>query len=394
MATFKLVLSSYVKQNGLQSIDLRITINRKPKPTPTGFYVQAKQWDAKRERVKPSHPNFTEINDALESKVEDAVKAYAQMNNKKKPTSKDVAKAMNATHDFYEFADSVIQELRDSEKHPAADKKQSHISNLKKFAKDLAIEDITPDFISNYKKWFKVNGNDKKGVKSNTVVTNLATIRAMYNLSPYKASPSPFESVKVGSYKASGDIPLSVDDIEKIWNYIAVGKWSKIARNSFLFSFYALGMRSGDVLTIEWSEIGKNEIIYMPDKTSESTGQKNYVPMHERLRKLIDELPETGKTIYGLIETADLKEIDRLKGNIQTQINKELRFIAQRVGITKPIKFKLARTTFADIANKKTGRNIYGIQQAMGHGKIATTEIYLGDDWTAIDEISKAVYGA
>lgn len=397
MATFKLILSPYEKSNKTHSIDLRVTINRKSKPIPTKFYVKVKEWDAAKERVKAANPNFTQINDALQRKVEDAEKKYAVLAKKSAPTLQQLVDAIRTPTDFYLVAKAKIEEHRKNGQIGHSDKIESHMGIIKVKYPSLSMENITPDFIRDLKTHLKTTTN-KKGKKytRNSITSILSSCRAVYNSTGVKVSDiDPFATVKIGSYVKAGGVPLEENEIEKLWNYIPSGKWNTIAQKCFLFSYYALGMRPGDVLTLLWDEVGKDYIVKTYNKTEDTTGVMLHIPINDRLRKLLNSFDRKHKTVFGVITATkdEPEELDRQMAVALTEITKQLKLIAQKCGITKNIKAKLARTTFGHIANKKTGRNVYGIQQSMGHSKIATTEIYLGDDQTAIDEVAKQVYG-
>lgn len=399
MASFKFVISKYQKQDGTHSVDLRITIARKHKDIPTGYCIKPKDWNPANGRVKPSNKNFTEINDSLEVKRLNAERTYAKLDkNTMPPTLQQVVKGLNTPHDFYEVAKLKIAMHREAGQIGTADKVTTQVGIIRAFAPDLKLEQVTPELIIAFKNHLK-NTKNRIGKKYavNTITGILSSFRAIYNYAGIKTSDiDPFRVAKVGTYRASGGVPLAESEIDKIWNYIPSGKWEKLARSTFLFSYYALGMRSADVLKIRWDNVGDDGYItYSPGKTKTTTGKVLYVPLNSWLLKIIEGQERTHDTIFGIITATsdDPKELDRQIGNAQTEINSNLKKIAARVGIDKPIKFKLARTTLADIANKKTGRNIYGIQQSLGHSRIATTEIYLGDDKTAVDEVAKAVYG-
>ena len=68
------------------------------------------------------------------------------------------------------------------------------------------------------------------------------------------------------------------------------------------------------------------------------------------------------------------------------EINRELKALAEDLGITANITTYVARHTFATIL-KKSGVNIGIISQALGHQDIKTTQIYLSKfDNEQVDE--------
>ena len=56
--------------------------------------------------------------------------------------------------------------------------------------------------------------------------------------------------------------------------------------------------------------------------------------------------------------------------------NHQLRAIAERLGMTKPLTFHLARHSAAHRIYKQT-RDIYQVKQILGHTSVQTTENYM-----------------
>jgi integrase len=380
--TISFVLSDHKKKNGKQTIRLRL-YERSLQYKNTGFEISPSQWDGAKQKVKTNHTNHLAINKALNAMYERIEAVYSSaVANGATLDAKSLLQTAFASHDFYEIADEIVKAVPN---YRTRKKYISAINKLKEFAPTLEIEQITPEFLKKYKATLKN--------RHNTVVNRLSTFRTIYNLSPVKLPVNPFDEFSVGSYKRANVEPLTADEISLIWNYEPEHKSYELAKDTFLFSFYAAGMRSSDVLTLKWSNIKDRHIVYSQTKKQHQTESILRVPLNSWLEEILARQDKTNKSIFNAIPD-HLKGDDMLKKieSVQTTINKLLKLIAQKVGITKHINFKLARTTFADIANKRSNRNIYGIKSAMGHTRVQTTEIYLGEDQSAIDELLKQVY--
>lgn len=393
MATISYVLSDYKKKNGKQAIRMRIT-HKNVQYEATGFEILENQWDQKKERVKTNHDNHKGINNALDAlykKVETAYSDAVTMGNK--VTATELKEVAFATHNFYEHIQTVIDKLDPIKNYRTKKKYVSLLHSLQAFKPSLDIEDITPQFLQKYRSWLETKTKDRKGLAHNTVTSRLATMRTIYKLSAYKPIKNPFDEFKVGSFRASNKEPLTIHEIALIWNYEPRNNSERLAKDTFLFSFYSAGMRSEDVLTLKWSEITDMYIKYDQAKKKHLSKDTLAIPLNSFLEEILSRYDRSTKTVFNQIhETGVIEQKDEIAGQ-QVNINNYLKKIAQRVGITKEISFKLARNTFADVANKKSNRDIYGIQKSLGHSKISTTEIYLGNDQTAIDDLLKQVYG-
>lgn len=391
MASFKLVLSSYVKASGKQSINLQIIINRRTIPRATGFNVLAKDWDRAKERVRPSNKNFTEINDALKVILEGAEREFANtMKKGQMPEARLVADKTFATHDFYKFADAYNDTLTGPTQYRTQKGNKSSVNALRAYAPVLAVEQISPELLEGFRKHL-----EKKDLARNTIISRLDDLRSIYNQSPHKLSPSPFDGIVIGEGRSAKIEPLTIEEISRLWNYRPANKGERLALDMFLLSFYSLGMRIGDVIQLEWREVLEDRIRYDQSKKEHlDSDDVLEAPINRYSEEILSRWPRTGKYVFGKITATDRRAIDRQVETVQATINSSLKIIALKCDppITKWIAGKLARKTFADIANKRTGRNIYMIQQAMGHSRVGTTETYVGRDQTSIDELARKTY--
>ena len=89
-----------------------------------------------------------------------------------------------------------------------------------------------------------------------------------------------------------------------------------------------------------------------------------------------------------MLEGYDLSTPRKLYNAIASQnalVNKNLKKVASRAGISCNLSFHIARHSFADIARQK-GWDVYLISKALGHSSIKVTENYLkGFDAEALD---------
>lgn len=85
--------------------------------------------------------------------------------------------------------------------------------------------------------------------------------------------------------------------------------------------------------------------------------------------------------------STELKKYNRIK-KVRTKVNKDLKEIGQKVGISIKLTTYVARHTFATVLyNNNTPLGI--IKESLGHSSVNTTEIYLKD--IAKDVVDKAV---
>lgn len=402
MATVEIELRNYKRGNGLQPLVLRVTAGKVVSRKNTGLYIKESEWDANKRRVNRKHPHWARLNDALDVLVKEAESFKADAIRDRQPVNPaEVNAKVFATTDFYEAVDKKIASFSEDQGN-SADKYRKMVRHLKNFAPTLLVEEITPAFLSKFKIYLETKGKEVKdqagtkrvGLAHNTIVTTLSCVRAVINTLDLKGA-NPFDKSTVGTWRKGKSEGLDIDDIRRLRTYIPSGRWDSLAKDTFLFSFYAAGMRSGDVLDLAWSEIKKDRIIYDQGKKKNAEDEDISVPLNDVTREILSRYDRSTPTVFNLTKTPGGGRLAvNERKQIQAEINRFLKIIAQRVGITKSIQFKLARKSFATIANEMSQyAKVYSIQQAMGHSKISTTEIYLGNDNKAIDELCRVVYG-
>jgi site-specific recombinase XerD len=415
MATVEIELRKYAKYK-MKTVDgkkvkveltdspmplvLRITSGKKISRKNTGLYIKATEWDEKKRRVNRKHSEHQRLNDALDALVKEAEGLKADVIKERQViVPSRIMDAVFAVTDFYELAERRKKYFQAQNKHNTAKNYQGMISRLKEYAPALSVEEITPQFLEGFRA-FLSNPQKPNGPvsKHNTIVAHLSKIAAVLNSTDLKTA-NPFKKVKRGTFQRANTTKLYIEDIEKVKRYIPNGYWEGIAKDTFLFSFYAAGMSSKDVLLLQWEDIRRQRIEFGRRKVAGSTGVQLSIPLNAVTEGILSRYDPGTSTVFNLVSfvedgkgSENSYEANKEREKIQASINRALKSISLNSGVGKRITFKDARTAFAQIANEASQRNVYGIQQAMGHSKISTTEIYLGADARAVDELLAAVY--
>lgn len=393
MATFTLELrKSRVNKRGECPIVLRITSNGKVTRKNTGITVVEKYWDADKEKVKSSHPNAIEFNLTLSDLINKTAAVHAEiMRDTVSVSGAEIISTIFEVTDFKEVIKGRVKALNKDETYNTYKGFNTFQNIFEDFAPGkVTIDQITPRFVNKFKK-----AQIDKGHSHNTIVGRMSIFRDIWNGMNSKL-PSPFDdkTVVVGSFKPSQDEILTIEEIKKIWNYSPKTEYERLAQDTFSFSYYAAGMRSSDVLMLQWPSISEDIIRYFPSKVEKTTRVCLEIPLNEYTQEILSRYNTDTPTIFNKLDLKKHKgrELKKKIAVLQVMINDCLKDIARRTGIIKDVKFKMARTTFSRHANIKSNRNIYGIKEAMGHSKMSTTEIYLGNDPAAIAELLNKVY--
>lgn len=395
MATISFRLANYVRKDKKQQVQMWVYSGDTEKPVDTGVKVPAKQWDSKRSRIRPAYPNAAVLN-ALLDKMEEAVeKSFAEIKGKGGAvTAERIAEDAFVVTDFHAY----LQEVIDTMDGPTQFSAQGSYKTLKKmlleFRPKLNLQDIDLDFLNEFEAFLRARpGTTGKGLLDSTLNKRMVQLAAVYNSHKKRAHPSPFEFYKMPSSENLTEYePLEDADIEAIWN-AKTRTWTEAtAKEVFLFCYYAAGMRPGDALSLEWSEVGEKEIVYLEGKKEhQKKKRKVHVEINPRLAELLSRRNRAHHTVFGILtgpEEEWRKEIkDTLAG-----LRNDLKMLALRAGVTKWVSFKIMRHTFAHQGEEKT--DILKTRHAMNHGTTKMTEKYTGRNIKTAIEVQRAVYGS
>lgn len=397
--TFHIELDSYIKKDGKQNLQIRITQNRRSKRVSTGIAIRKEDWNTEKSEVRRSDGEYRQINNFLASKILKLKKNYLQISVLNQTTSPEtlISKLSKDVTggSFLKFANIRIVKMPS----PATRKAQtSVIRKLQAYigARDLHFLEIDYEFLLNYQRYLAKSGN-----KVNTVHANMKNIRAIYNEAMNSGyfqpeNGSPWLRIKLRKEKSSRNKlnVKQISDFESLNLKPGLNPWH--SKNIFLLSYYFQGMRTADILQLKWSNIIADRVEYTARKTGKFRSKK-IIPKamaileHYRCNGLKPNdyifpfLKKNNKNLYS--EDQWLSVISS-KNSI---INNHLRVIAEKIGVKK-ISMHVARHSFADIAKTKTG-NIFAVSEALDHSSVAITQNYLNSATVAEnDALVDSVY--
>lgn len=385
MASVKVLLrKNKVKKNGEIPIYLRIIKDRRTKFISLGISVLESQWDEKNSRVKNSHKNSARYNSFIAHKRAEAEDVVVELETKSKSISSNRIKTKImglAPIDFFEYADEFLDKFEKRATFGSYKGVKATVQKLKIYMsnKPLFMDEINVQFLSSYEAYlFNELGNSK-----NTVHGNFKKIRQiLYEAikeGKFPVEENPFLKFKLKK-EPTQRIFLTEQELLAVEElHLATGTKEELIRNMFLFSAYAGGLRISDVLQLRWNNIEQDFLNIQIHKTKE--------PLKIKLpKKAIDILSvyEHSKSkkdvpVFPLLkidaDNNDSKTIHKAISYATSIINKELKEIAIKASITKPISFHTARHTFATRALRK-GVRIEYVSKLLGHSNIKETQVY------------------
>jgi len=284
MKTITPVLWSRLTKNNEKRIFIRVTENRKSIYKSLGISVKPKLWNSEYNRVSKKHPDHVLLNDIIEDEVETIRKM-------------DITRTKSASYlDYHKF---YRDDLMEDEKFGSYKKHNTVYQHLVAFKTnqgkaDITFEDIDKDFLTKLKSHFTKNKIGKSSQKTYFKLIRHLLVEA---IKEGKYSPKlPLETI-FPTIITETPMPkaLSKEELLKIINHkISLEaeandlQESKIifdTINFFLFSFFAYGMRFGDLARLKWGsiqgDIKNQKIHYKMTKTN-----------HEHSLKLFDQLVE------------------------------------------------------------------------------------------------------
>ena len=258
---------------------------------------------------------------------------------------------------------------------------QNYLTALRSLLKylqrdDIRADELTPHLLTSYQRWLTL-----RGVCMNTVSCYMRSLRALYNKveSQDAMAVMPtndlFKHVFTGKQKTVKRA-ITRSDISKLQHLMLPQKsYLALARDMFLFSFYAMGMPFVDIAHLRYSNLCNGYIVYNRRKT----GQEVRVKIEPCMMKIIERYKHRRNSpttkgqddrVFPLLSSTYPSALHRY--------NRALRFLAQLTGINKPLTSYVVRHTWATAA-LKNNIDLNVIARALGHTNTNTTLIYIGE---------------
>jgi integrase len=207
-------------------------------------------------------------------------------------------------------------------------------------------------------------------------------------------SANPFIKYRMPKGTVVARRKLDANEITAIRTVEVTGKQA-VTRDVFLFSFFAGGMRFGDLCKLRVRDISDGRISY----TAMKTGR----PMSLAIPRPGVEIAESyargkdaGEALFPLLEGKKTNTETALRASISSAnaaANTSLKKVAGAAGLDpEGLSMHIARHSFADLARRKSG-NLHAIMQALGHSDLKVTQTYLKSlDEDEKDELVKDVW--
>ena len=213
------------------------------------------------------------------------------------------------------------------------------------------------------------------GLSANTTAEHLNRVKVIVNelvrSGHIEYHKNPFLKFRIDTTRTvKKRIPL--EDIRRL-EQLELSGLDALARDMYVFSFYAAGIRFGDLCRLRKSMITDGHLHYIMHKTS----------VHRRIKLMPAGLKiafaREGEFIFdtGVNWSLDKAGVARSIGSKNALLNKCLKRVCRHAGIIE-LSFHTSRNSFADHAKKKH-MDVHTIKDMLGHSNVKTTEIYMRD---------------
>ena len=222
---------------------------------------------------------------------------------------------------------------------------------------------------------------DRK-LKKTSVNTILSALKSLYKELESNGLKNPVKYIKL--FKVNRNIEnvlkVSIDDIRKIIGLYKIDSEKKYRNITILYTLFYTGMRSKELLTLQFKHFLRREDEYFFKLVQTKSGKDVYKPIHKSLVKKLEEYRSYLINMYSL-DSKDLDEhyIFATSVSNNTPLSyRSLNVIIQDMGklIEKDISPHNIRHAIATELSLN-GADILEIRDFLGHSDTKVTEVYI-----------------
>lgn len=439
IATVKVVMKSRPNADGTHPLILKILKNRVPSTISLGQSILKSDWDKKKRKVKPSHPNAARLNNLILKRIAEVNNVSLDLETKhENVTAVQVKETIKPPAETLFFAQAFLylESLRDAKKYNQYTADKPRIRHFKQFIldpkspansagenkkkkgtrqvteeeradafkkflleKDIPFSKITPGLLEKFTNYLKGCGDKGK----RTIINHLVVIRSVYahadkNKVIEKKEVSPFGKNGVSiTFPSSQKEGLNEEEVKKLEEVALTDARFDHARNIWLFNYYFAGIRIADAFTLRWSSMRDGRLYYAMGKNDKDDSLKIPVKAlailekYRPFKRSYDDFvfPDLKDSIHLHDEFYLERQINFLTSRYDKFLNK---YVAPAAGIEKKLTMHIARHTFGNISGDRIPVQV--LQKLYRHSNIQTTIAYQANFiHKDVDEALDAVVG-
>ena len=221
--------------------------------------------------------------------------------------------------------------------------------------------DLSVEVIEQYQQWLR-----KQGLSMNTISCYMRSLRSLSKRF-LPAVEHIFSTAFTGHIKTEKRAIKEADVLKLQRLCLPKGSSIELARDMFLFSFYAQGMPFIDMAHLKKTQIIGNHISYSRHKTGQPIDIYIEACMHEIINRYCS---NNSEYVFPIIRN------DEAYDHQLNRYNRLLKQLAKKAGLDSNITSYVARHTWATIAYQ-SNVELSVISKALGHTNPQTTLIYI-----------------
>jgi len=400
MATVKVKFRQLSVNDKEGTIYYQVIHNRVARQVTTGYKVYVWEWDEKYRNIIMQHDTErTNMLMSIRDKMRWDMNRFNRiimdfMQNGISYSADDIVKeflSLTSHLSLFNFMESIIARLKHDGKIRTSETYRSALNSFTRFRdeEDVMLDALNQDLIESYEAYLQA-----KGLVPNSISFHLRILRAVYNRACDQglitATANPFTHVYTGVEKTAKRA-VDIKTIRRIKNLdFSMDKSLDYARDIFMLSFYMRGISFIDLAYLEKSDLANGIATYRRRKT----GQKLFIRWTKEMQAILDKYPENEtKYLFPVITSRTANPRYQYR-NRHYVINRNLKIVAQKIGMQMPLTTYVARHSWASIAKSK-GIALSVISEGLGHDSEQTTQIYLASlDTSAVDRANDIILSA
>lgn len=292
---------------------------------------------------------------------------------------------------FFNFMESAIIRLKHDGKVRTSETHRSALNSFSRFrnGEDVMLDAIDQNLMESYEAHLQT-----KGLVPNSISFHMRILRAVYNRACEQgvitANTDPFAHVYTGVEKTAKRA-VDIATIRLIKNLdLSMDKPADYARDIFMLSFYMRGISFIDLAYLKKTDLANGIVTYRRRKT----GQRLTIRWTSEMQAILDKYPENDtEYLFPIITSLTANPRNQYR-NRHYAVNRNLKTVAEIIGLKIPLTTYVARHSWASIAKSK-GIPLSVISEGLGHDNEQTTQIYLASlDTSAVDRANDIILSA
>ena len=254
---------------------------------------------------------------------------------------------------FISFANGYIREQRRNGKILPAERNAKVIKNFSRFLDggDVSFAKFTKETVEGYRDWLTA-----KGLADSSVSFYVRNLSCLYNYAGKRGlctmEESPFKDIKLRPLRKaepSGQKILTLDDIRRLRNLdlTSYDKSLSLARDIFLFSVYAHGMRPINILFLKRSDIADGRLTY----TAHTIGRQKQTSIKwtKQMQEIADRYAPTTPYLFPCITSSNYETAISQFNIAKQAINRSQKKLGKLLGLPFSLSMNVASYSWKGI---------------------------------------------